>query len=64
MGKLKSKKTITGRFRVTKTGKLMKKVAGQSHFNARESGKVGRAKRRDFAIAAVEQKQLKRFIHL
>lgn len=35
------------RFKVTKNGKVIKRAAGQGHFNARESGNVTRAKRRD-----------------
>ncbi len=36
------------RFALTKTGKIKKRVTGQAHFNARESGKVRRAKRKAF----------------
>lgn len=39
------------RFKVTKTGKVLKRAAGQDHFNARESGKVTRAKRRDVRMS-------------
>jgi len=45
MAKLKTKKAMAKRYRVTRTGKVMKKTAGQDHFNARESGKITRAKR-------------------
>jgi len=45
MSKLKTHKASSKRFKKTKTGKFMKKVAGQDHFNARETGKVTRAKR-------------------
>ena len=45
--KLKTNKTWSKRFKVTKTGKVIKRKAGQDHFNSRESGKVTRNKRRD-----------------
>jgi ribosomal protein L35 len=45
MAKLKTHKASSKRYKKTKTGKFMKKVAGQDHFNAREPGKVTRAKR-------------------
>jgi large subunit ribosomal protein L35 len=45
MAKIKTHKASSKRFRVTRNGKVMKKMAGQDHFNARESGKVTRAKR-------------------
>ncbi len=44
---MKTHNAIAKRFKVTKKGKILKRVAGQDHFNARESGKVTRAKRRD-----------------
>ncbi|MFA6537374.1 MAG: 50S ribosomal protein L35 [Patescibacteria group bacterium] len=46
MPKLKTIQSVHKRIRVTKTGKIQKKKAGQDHFNSRESGKVTRAKRR------------------
>lgn len=48
--KLKTNKTWSKRFKVTKTGKVMKRKAGQDHFNSRESGKVTRNKRTDIQI--------------
>jgi len=47
MAKVKTKKAASKRYRVTRTGKVMKRVAGQDHYNAREPGKVTRAKRTD-----------------
>lgn len=47
--KLKTNKTLAKRFSVTKKGKLLKRYAGQNHFNARDSGKITRKKRRDVA---------------
>lgn len=45
--KLKTNKTISKRFRVTKNKKLMKRHEGQDHFNARDTGNQTRRKRRD-----------------
>ncbi|PIT87780.1 MAG: 50S ribosomal protein L35 [Candidatus Magasanikbacteria bacterium CG10_big_fil_rev_8_21_14_0_10_40_10] len=47
--KKKTNKAISKRFRQTATGKLMKRAAGQGHFNSRENGKVGRNKKNDIA---------------
>lgn len=43
---LKTRKSIAKRIKITKKGKVVKKKAGQDHFNTRESGKVTRNKRR------------------
>jgi len=47
MPKLKTHKATAKRYKVTKTGKIMKRTAGQNHFNARESGNTGRNKKSD-----------------
>jgi large subunit ribosomal protein L35 len=44
---MKTHKAVAKRFKITKKGKVLKRTAGQDHFNARESGKVTRMKRRD-----------------
>lgn len=56
---MKTHKAITKRFKITKTGKVLKRVAGQDHFNTRETGKTVRNKRRDRTMAAVFTKTIK-----
>ncbi len=63
MPKLKTHQSITKRFRITKKGKIIKKKAGQNHFNARESGNVTRAKRRPMKIAKTFTRTIKSYIH-
>lgn len=43
----KTRKSVKKRFIVKKSGKVLHRVAGQDHFNAREPGKVTRHKRMD-----------------
>ncbi len=43
MAKVKTQKSVAKRFKVTRTGKVIKRTAGQD----REPGKVTRSKRRD-----------------
>ena len=43
---LKTKQAIAKRYKITKTGKILKIRAGRDHFNARESGNITRKKRR------------------
>ncbi|MFZ1987773.1 MAG: 50S ribosomal protein L35 [Minisyncoccia bacterium] len=47
---MKSNKSYTKRVRVTKTGKLVARKAGQNHFNAKESGSTKGAKRRSVIL--------------
>jgi len=47
MGKLKTRKTVSKRFKIKKSGKILMRTCGQDHFNSREKGKKTRNKRRD-----------------
>ncbi|MBI2633302.1 MAG: 50S ribosomal protein L35 [Parcubacteria group bacterium] len=42
----KTKTSVAKRFRITSTGKILRRSCGQDHFNARERGKTRRNKRR------------------
>ncbi|MFH1047766.1 MAG: 50S ribosomal protein L35 [Patescibacteria group bacterium] len=56
---MKTHNAITKRFKVTKKGKVLKRAAGQDHFNSRESGKVTRNKRRDRTMSESYSKTIK-----
>jgi large subunit ribosomal protein L35 len=62
MPKIKTHQSIAKRFKISKSGKLMKKKNGQNHFNAREKGSVTRAKRRPVNVSNTISKQLKDLI--
>lgn len=47
MSKIKTHNATTKRFKITSSGKIKKRKAGQDHFNSRESGNITRKKRRD-----------------
>ncbi len=48
---MKTNKSYTKRIRVTRTGKLMVRVKGQNHFNAKQSGSARSAKRRSVTLS-------------
>lgn len=48
--------------KVTKTGKVMKRYAGQDHFNSRDPGKITRKKRRDHQLSESFVKTVKTLI--
>lgn len=58
MAKVKTHKATAKRFKKTRTGKFMKKIAGQDHFNSREGGKVTRAKRTPKQMTATVRRSL------
>ncbi len=57
--KAKTKKAFAKRIKVTKNGKLLKRHAGQDHFNARDTGKVTKKKRRDTNMSESYRHSLK-----
>ena len=59
MAKNKTIKSIAKRFKITKTGKITHRKAGQDHFNARETGKETRLKRKDQRLSAHHAKIVK-----
>lgn len=57
--KAKTHQAFAKRFTITKTGKVMKRHAGQDHFNARDPGKITRKKRRDHEFSKAHAKAVK-----
>lgn len=62
MAKLKTRKSIRKRFRVTGRRRLIRRSAGQDHFNARESGTITKRKRRDRELAEVDRRAVEKMI--
>lgn len=56
---MKTHKAMQKRVRITRTGKVIKRKAGQGHFNSRESGNVTRNKRTDVALTKTVRKAIK-----
>lgn len=59
MPKIKTHKATAKRFSITKKKKIIKRKAGQDHFNARESGKTKRNKRKDVKVSKSDIKNIK-----
>ncbi len=56
---MKTHKAMSKRVKLTGTGKVMKRKAGQDHFNSRESGNTTRNKRTDLAFNKTLTKTVK-----
>lgn len=63
MPKIKTKKSIAKRFKVTKKKKVMKRGCSQDHFNARETGQQKRAKKLDRVMSSADAKNIRRLIN-
>lgn len=62
MPKLKTKKSVIKRFKVTATGKLLHRATNKGHFNAKQTGKQRRARRKFVPVAKSDLKNLKRLL--
>jgi len=59
--KLKTNKSIAKRIRKTGQGKIFKKTTGQDHFNAKETGKIVRQKRKERTISKSLEKVIRTY---
>ncbi len=58
MPKLKTRKAVAKKVKVTGTGKLKRRSTGQNHYNSRNTGDETRAKRKDQSIFKTEEKNI------
>lgn len=58
MPKLKTKKSVIKKFKVTKNKKVLHRGTGQNHFNSKENGKQGRKKKNDVVLFASDAKNV------
>lgn len=62
MPKIKTRKAVAKRFKVTKKKKVVKRGCGQDHFNARESGKQKRGKKLDRSVAEADAQNIRKML--
>lgn len=59
---MKTRKSITKRFKVTKSGKIMRRATGQNHFRGKKSGNKIREKRKWIEVSEPESKKIKKLL--
>ncbi len=59
---MKTRKSVTKRFKITRTGKILRRRVGQNHCRAKKSGKRIRKTRRWVEVSKSETKKLKKFL--
>jgi large subunit ribosomal protein L35 len=56
---MKTRKSILKRFKITKTGKILRRPTGLDHFRAKKSGKKIRKSRRWIRVSPSEVKKIR-----
>lgn len=62
--KLKNKKSILKRFKISKNNKFIHRHPGQNHFNAGQSGDEKRKKHHFNLTPKTQIKNLKKYVHI
>jgi len=60
---MKTRKSISKRFKITKTGKVLRRATGLDHYRAKKPGKKIRAGRKWIKVSKAEAKKIKKLIH-
>jgi large subunit ribosomal protein L35 len=58
--KIKTKRAVAKRFKLSRTGKIIARKANQDHFNSTDTGNQTRAKRTDKSLKSGIKKIIKR----
>ncbi|HAV11270.1 MAG TPA: 50S ribosomal protein L35 [Candidatus Moranbacteria bacterium] len=58
MPKMKTKKSVSKKFKITKNKKVLRRSTGQNHYNSKESGDVTRSKKKDQRLFKGDEKNV------
>ena len=60
--KLKTRKSVLKRIKITGSGKILRRPVHQDHFNAKESGQKTRRKRKTKKLQRISGKKIRRML--
>lgn len=60
---IKTKKALIKRFKITKNGKILRRLSGQNHYRAKKSGEKKRKGRKWVPLAKSETRRIKKYLH-
>jgi len=60
---MKTKKALVKRFKVTKSGKILRRLSGQNHYRSKKTGERKRKGRKWVPLAKSETKRIKKYLH-
>lgn len=63
MKKAKTRKSILKRFKITKTGKILRRRSGVNHFLSKKPSKLKRKKRKMTELSKEEIRRIKKYLY-
>lgn len=61
---MKTRKSITKRFKITKNGKILRRLSGQDHLRQKKSGNYVRTRRKWVPLNPSEAKKIRKLVNL
>ncbi len=58
----KTRKALVKRFKITKNGKILRRMTGQNHYRSKKTGERKRKGRKWIALSKTEAKHLKKYL--
>lgn len=58
----KTKKALVKRFKITKNGKILRRLTGQNHYRSKKTGERKRKGRKWVPLIKTEAKQLRKYL--
>jgi ribosomal protein L35 len=58
MPKMKTNKSVAKKVKITKNKKVLRRTTGQNHYNSKETGDQGRAKKKDRRLFKADEKNV------
>lgn len=58
MPKLKTKKSVVKKIKLTKNKKALRRKTGQNHYNSKDTGQAGRSKKKDSRLFKTDENNI------
>jgi ribosomal protein L35 len=58
MPKMKTNKSVAKKVKISKNKKVLRRTTGQNHYNSKETGAEGRAKKKDRRMFKADEKNV------
>lgn len=59
---MKTKKALVKRFKITKNGKILRRLSGQDHYRSKKTGEARRKGRKWVPLAKSETRKIRKFM--